>query len=755
MSEFKQLNRKEYDALDDQGKKAFQDSFVEYYLPMVENAIETHKKGNYSAGASNLDSKLILAQMIKESGWGVSGLSFGHNNFGGLKASNKQINTWVGGKTPAGREDISGWTSMGTTEDFTSEKQYLAYKEKEERLGNKTYLTKRKEGDQEIWTANLGQPFLTFDTPQKGINHQVRWWSKFGGITEGDDAVTQIKKVQDAGYATSVGYQDSIINMYYKPLTLIDTKAKTTKTGVGSPTFISKQAFEAHKNNQHKNVNLDGNVVVQNNNGDFVDPIHGSGITAGANTTNNNNNQGPTIDISSEAVDQTGIAPGTQTTGSNTTTGTNTTETTETTETTAEKFTHKNKQVEANANNPEYVEKLKARGFTVEEYLENPQDVLNQLSKLSDLDKSVFGGDKNIELTTSQGPKKKKVEEGEYKDIEDTEEDDADDFPKVEGPKIDISNQTETDEDSDESTLISELSDKDLAPPKQRIMVDYNTYSSTENYGLDRMSGISMGPESGGTGGVTTVLSKDDLEYIEKEKKNLTDAEVKIGTDENGFDISTNNILRKKNHEDALKLVNKYDKKAENSALAHLTQMYPEAKFSNKQEWLNYASKNNIDGELAFQDATPSDTEEVANARERLAGNRETFEEVFSLSKYSGSHLNKVVALFGGHESENLDFGLLANEMEAASLMFMTSDEIARMQNNAALDLPKDRKNEIIFKSKMYVLNEYVKKTEDTSCDLENDINLFNDNEADLLKEKNAAYGKKIIHLLDGRMEKF
>ena len=44
MSEFKQLNRKEYDALDDQGKKAFQDSFVEYYLPMVENAIETHKK---------------------------------------------------------------------------------------------------------------------------------------------------------------------------------------------------------------------------------------------------------------------------------------------------------------------------------------------------------------------------------------------------------------------------------------------------------------------------------------------------------------------------------------------------------------------------------------------------------------------------------------------------------------------------------------------------------------------------------------
>ena len=218
MAEFKQLNRSEYEALSEEEQKAFQDSFVEYYLPMVESAIEMHKKGEYKEGAVNLDPKLILAQMIKESEWGISGLSFGHNNFGGLKASNEQINTWVGGKTPDGREDISGWVSMGTHEDFTSEEEYLAYKEKEEKLGNKTYLTKRKEGDQEIWTANLGQPFLTFDTPQKGIDHQVRWWSKFGGITEGDDAVTQIKKIQDAGYATSVGYQDSIINMYYKPL---------------------------------------------------------------------------------------------------------------------------------------------------------------------------------------------------------------------------------------------------------------------------------------------------------------------------------------------------------------------------------------------------------------------------------------------------------------------------------------------------------------------------------------------------------
>ena len=475
----------------------------------------------------------------------------------------------------------------------------------------------------------------------------------------------------------------------YDPL-----KDKTEKEKKAGSQFLQNE----FQNEKHKNTDLNGNTTVENNNGEFVveDP-------------NKNENDGDVDGV---------IVPNT----------------TETTETTAEKFTHKDKQVEANANNPEYVEKLKARGFTVEEYLENPQDILNQLSKLSDLDKSITGANENIELTTSQGTKKKKVEEGEYKDIEDTEEDDEDDFPKVEGPKIDLTNKT--DEVSDESTLIDELTDKDIAPPTATETIDYDTYSSTENYGLDRMSGISMGPESGGSGGQVTVLSKDDIDYVENEKKNLIDAEVEIGSDKNNIDISTQNILRKKNHEDSLKLVNKYDKKAENSALAHLTQLYPEQKFNTKQEWLDYANKNNIDGESALKAATPSDTEEITNARELLAGNRETFEEVFSLSKYSGSHLNKVVALFGGHESENLDFGLLANEMEAASLMFMTSDEIARMQNNVALDLPKDRKNEIIFKSKMYVLNEYVKKTEDVSVDLKNDIDNFNNAETDLLKEK-------------------
>ena len=318
-----------------------------------------------------------------------------------------------------------------------------------------------------------------------------------------------------------------------------------------------------------------------------------------------------------------------------------------------------------------------------------------------------------------------------------------------EGPKIDISGQittasantesdvdnNESDVDNNESTLISELTDQDIAPPTEGTSFNYDTYSSTENYGLDRMSGISMGPESGGSGGKVRVLSEDEINYIEDEKKNLTDAEVEIGTNEKGFDISTDNILRKKGHEDALNLVNKHDKKSLNSALAHLSHLHSEV-FDSKESWLKYAKENNIDGEMTFSMATPSDTKEVTEARELLAYNRETFEEVFSLSKYSGSHLNKVVALFGGHESENLDFGLLANKMEAASLMFMTSDEIARMQNNVALDLPKDRKNEIIFKSKMYVLNEYVKSTEDVGVDLKNDIDLFNNAQTDLLKEK-------------------
>tara|TARA_R100000544_G_scaffold10252_1_gene4410 strand:- start:228 stop:10646 length:10419 start_codon:yes stop_codon:yes gene_type:complete len=502
---------------------------------------------------------------------------------------------------------------------------------------------------------------------------------------------------------------DNNVNYSNSQLNQVDKKT--------DPTTVVVEENNQHKNNKHKNVNLDGNVEVQSN-GNFLDPKKVANNGAGG--------------FGDEVIS--GIPTGTQTTGGNITTGINTAETTETTETT-EKFKHKDKQVEANANNPEYVEKLVARGFTVQDYLENPQNTLNELSKLSDLDKSLDGLNENVELTTSQGPKKKKVEEGKYEIIEEEEQDDVDDFPditdkskaKVEGEvDDDLINQLAKGENVDVNNLNE--------APDERVVTNVQNYNTTESFGLDRMGG-GGGPT--GAGAQLVILSKDDIKYVDETKNGLEDAGVKIGANENGLDISTENILDKKDHENAVKLVEEHDKKSTNSALAHLTQMYPKAKFSNKQEWLNYASKNNIDGELAFQDATPSETEDVTKARELMASNRELFTEIFSLSKYSGSHLNKVVALFGGHESENLDFGLLAKEMEAASLMFFTNTETARLKNNLALDLNKDRKNEIIYKSKMYVLNEYVKKTEDQSCDLENDINLFNDAETDLLKEKN------------------
>ena len=218
MPEFKQLNRKQYKKLSKSEKEEFKKAYIAHYLPMVENAIEKHKKGEYKKGAAHLNAKLILAQMIKESGW-VSALTSDHNNFGGLKASDAQIKAWSTGKTPKGRDDIAGWVSMGTTEDFKTEKEYLAYVKAEKKKGNTSYLTKSVVNGQEVWTANLGQPFLTFDTAQKGIDHQVRWWAKFGGIKEGDDAEAQIEKIKNAGYATSVGYQDSIINHYYTPIT--------------------------------------------------------------------------------------------------------------------------------------------------------------------------------------------------------------------------------------------------------------------------------------------------------------------------------------------------------------------------------------------------------------------------------------------------------------------------------------------------------------------------------------------------------
>jgi len=87
------------------------------------------------------------------------------------------------------------------------------------------------------------------------------------------------------------------------------------------------------------------------------------------------------------------------------------------------------------------------------------------------------------------------------------------------------------------------------------------------------------------------------------------------------------------------------------------------------EDFLAYAEQNNLDGDMLFTMATPPDTEQVTEARELLAYNREIFNE----------DLQKVVALFGGFDSETLDFGKLSKDMEAASLMFMTQSNKDRM----------------------------------------------------------------------------
>jgi len=424
----------------------------------------------------------------------------------------------------------------------------------------------------------------------------------------------------------------------------------------------------------------------------------------------------------------------------------------ETTET-SEKFTHEDKQVEANANNPEYVEKLEARGFTVQEYLENPQNVLDELSRLSDLDQSV--SDENIELTTSQGDKKKKVQE--YEEIEEIEEDDLWPDPVVmhylkKYYPEDYEGVLETrrkNEKAEPSRLINELEklqgSAEFTPPENRIYIDPNETAPPS--GLDR-GGTYLQQVKNPTYKPLVILSQEDIDYIDKTNKELE----AISSGDFQASASTDQILSKLDHEKALKLVESHDKKSLNSALAHLTSTHNQI-FETKEDWLNFAKENNIDGENAFQLATPSDTEDVANARGLLARNREIFNEVFSMSKYAGSHLNKIVALFGGHDSESLDFGIIAKDMEAAALLFMSGDEINQMQSKTGLDLNINKKNQIIFKAKMYTLDKYAKSVEDVGCDLENDINIYNDDEKKLLDDKEDYEGELAeLNLIKRRM---
>ena len=197
------------------------------------------------------------------------------------------------------------------------------------------------------------------------------------------------------------------------------------------------------------------------------------------------------------------------------------------------------------------------------------------------------------------------------------------------------------------------------------------------------------------------VLSKEENDYIDLTRKNIDE----ISGGQN-LDVEDGQILRAYEFNKSKALVANHDKKAANSAVTHLKQTFPDLDFDNKESFIAQGGT-----EQQWIKALPVD-DKIEEERKYVNEKKEVLAELFSASKYSGSHANKVVALFGGHNSEDLDYGILTDKMEEASLIFTSQSELNRMGVKAALDLDLDQKEMILFKARSYVLNNYSKEVE-------------------------------------------
>jgi len=231
MSDFKQLNREEYDALSEKDKEIFQQSYLNHHLPMFEK---------YTEG-TGLSAKMLLAQTAKESLYGVSGLSFSDFNYGGQKYF--------------GDLNIKDAYSLyNTNEEFKSKEEADAYAKEQESKGFKTSYVKELKGEDGVYYQWRGQqPFKKFKTAEEGVRAQVEFFSKspklYKDIGKIEDPYKQMEAIKNAGYSTdSTGtYLTDIYNIY-ENINVTKPTVEQTIEGISSdePT-MEEQAAEIEK----------------------------------------------------------------------------------------------------------------------------------------------------------------------------------------------------------------------------------------------------------------------------------------------------------------------------------------------------------------------------------------------------------------------------------------------------------------------------------------------------------------------------
>ena len=140
------------------------------------------------------------------------------------------------------------------------------------------------------------------------------------------------------------------------------------------------------------------------------------------------------------------------------------------------------KQALENSKDPEYIKELEKQGYTSQQYLENPEQTLNEISKKLDLESDL--GEVPAPPIFSMGAENKDKKEVEIKtpteDINEVEEDDKDDFPggaDYVAPQSSTATVDNTVEEKPEEISILEETQKP----------DPNDYESSQDYMRARM----------------------------------------------------------------------------------------------------------------------------------------------------------------------------------------------------------------------------------------------------------------------------
>ena len=227
MVEFKQLNRKQYNALSAGQKKEFKKAYIAHHLPIFKKHCE----------GTGLNPEMLLAQTAKESQYGISGLSYADFNYGGQKYYGDTSD-------PA---NANNFAKYNTNEEF---------KKKQEAKGLTTkHVKKLKAKDGTYYYQWRGQqPFKKFATAEEGVRAQVEFFSKsprrYKDVGKLEDPYDQIEAIKNAGYATdSTGTYVSDIIEIYDDITLEDGEYYDSNIEL-SPSTLKKVGITQEEKDQ-------------------------------------------------------------------------------------------------------------------------------------------------------------------------------------------------------------------------------------------------------------------------------------------------------------------------------------------------------------------------------------------------------------------------------------------------------------------------------------------------------------------------